>query len=285
VTEGFLLVDKPAGSTSHDVIDELRRIFTMRRIGHAGTLDPMATGLLVVGLGRATRLLRFVQELPKEYVAEVRFGAATDTGDAEGAVVAEAAVDFDSAALQDALSGFIGEIAQRPPAVSAIKRGGERLHRLARRGVTVEVEPRPVVVHEIELLEVSLPSATLRVRCGKGTYVRVLADDIARSVGSRGYLTSLRRTAAGSLSVSEASTLGGIRDAADPSALVLAPLEGLRDLPVVAVPAAQRHRARHGGAIEGVASPAPLAVALDGEELIGVYRASDDLLVPEVIVT
>ena len=149
MADGFLLVDKPATWTSHDVVAKVRRLLKMRKVGHSGTLDPMATGLLVVGLGKATRLLRFVQDLPKEYVATVHFGVATTTGDADGEVVEEASADFGRAELESVMRGFVGTILQTPPQVSAIKRDGKRLHELARAGVEVELEPRPVEVHEI----------------------------------------------------------------------------------------------------------------------------------------
>jgi tRNA pseudouridine55 synthase len=285
VVDGFVLVDKPKGWTSHDVVGKLRRLFSMKRIGHAGTLDPMATGLLVVGLGKATRLLRFIQELPKEYVAEVRFGVATDTGDAEGSVIEEVGVDFEVGALRDVVADFVGELEQVPPQVSAIKVGGQRLHRLARQGVTVVVEPRSVVVHELEVTGVALPRATMRVRCGKGTYIRVLADDIAKSLGSRAHLTGLRRTASGSLLAADAVTVDELERADDRSQLVLSPALGLRDLVAVAVPPNQRRAARHGAPVHGVEAVGDRVVALDDGELVGVYRPEGDILVPEVVLT
>lgn len=278
-----MLVDKPATWTSHDVVGKVRRVLGMKKVGHAGTLDPMATGLLVVGLGTATRLLRFIQDLPKEYVAEVLFGVGTDTGDADGRVIEESQPHFVEAALRAALGPFVGTIDQVPPAVSAIKRGGKRLHELARAGVVVELEPRPVEVHEIELVRFAMPRATLRVRCGKGTYIRVLADDIARALGTRAHLTGLRRTASGSLSADDAATIENLEEHA--ANLVLAPASGLRDLVSVALPREQKATARHGAPIVGVAIAAigPVAVLDDGE-LIGVYSPDGDRLVPEVVV-
>jgi tRNA pseudouridine55 synthase len=277
-----LLVDKPATWTSHDVVGKVRRLLAMKRVGHAGTLDPMATGLLVVGLGKATRLLRFIQDLPKEYVTDVLFGVATDSGDADGRVVEESPPDFSEDELRAALRSFVGTIDQVPPAVSAIKRGGKRLHELTRAGVVVELEPRPVEVYEIELVRLAMPRATLRVRCGKGTYVRALGDDIAGVLRTRAHLTSLRRTGSGSLSVEDAATIEALEE--DAPALVLSPATGLRDLPSITLPPEQRATARNGAAIVGVATavPGPMAV-LDGGELIGVYSPKGEMLVPEVV--
>ena len=283
MTEGFVLVDKPPTWTSHDVIGKLRRIFEMRRIGHAGTLDPMATGLLVVGLGKSTRLLRFIQELPKTYEAEVRFGIATDTGDLEGEQIAEASVDFESEDLSAAVSEFVGTIDQIPPQISAIKRDGKRMHRLARQGVEVELEPRPVEVYEIGVTAADLPAAVIRVRCGKGTYIRVLADDIARSLGSRAHLTGLRRTESGSLSIDQASTIEELEAADDPASLVLKPVVAMRDFPAIVIPDDQVHAVRHGAPVE-VEAPNGVVTAIDGDELIGVYLSDGTKLVPEAVV-
>lgn len=205
---GILLVDKPAGMTSHDVVDACRRALGVRRIGHAGTLDPPATGLLVLGVGRATRLLRFLEAYDKEYRAEVVFGAETTTEDATGEVTAESdASGLDRAAVERALAGFVGEIDQVPPMVSAVKVGGERLYRKARRGEEVERAPRRVSVHEIAL-ESFEPSAraraTVRVRCSKGTYVRSLARDVGRALGAGAHVGALRRLAIGPFRVEEA---------------------------------------------------------------------------------
>ena len=285
MVDGFLLVDKPTAWTSHDVIAKLRGILGMRKVGHAGTLDPMATGLLVVGLGKGTRLLRFVQDLPKEYQATALFGVATDSGDADGQVIADLPVAFTEEDLRGALSGFVGTIQQAPPAFSAIKRDGKRLHELARAGIAVEVEPRPVEIHELELVEFVTPTATLRVRCGKGTYIRVLADDIAKALGTRAHLVALCRVSSGGHSLDEATTIGELEAASDPSSFVLTLAAGLGALQSVQLPSSQRTTARHGGPIESVPDmgQGPIAV-LDGSDLVGVYRSDDDRLVPEVVV-
>jgi tRNA pseudouridine55 synthase len=183
VAEGFVLVDKPGGWTSHDVVGRCRRIFGIRRIGHAGTLDPMATGLLVIALGRATRLLRFVQESAKTYEATAVFGVATDSLDADGAILTCEEMRFGEAELRDVSRRFLGVIPQVPPMVSAIKVEGRRLYQLARAGLEVDRPSRPVKIHSLDILEVSpgiYPEVSFRVTCGSGTYIRVLADDMAR---------------------------------------------------------------------------------------------------------
>ncbi len=202
--DGFLLVDKPGSWTSHDVVASVRATIARRKVGHAGTLDPMATGLLVLGVGRATRLLRFIQDAPKTYVATVRFGVATDSLDADGAVLTREPMPIDPPDLEGVLERFVGDIVQVPPMLSARKVEGRRLYVLAREGKTVEREARSVSIHELRLLDLApsdYPEATLLVRCSKGTYVRTLADDFARALGGRAHLSGLRRTEIGSLRV------------------------------------------------------------------------------------
>jgi tRNA pseudouridine55 synthase len=199
--DGILVVDKPAGMTSHDVIAIVRRQLGERRVGHAGTLDPDATGVLVLGIGRATRLLRFIEIHEKEYVAEVTLGAATSTQDASGDVISE--VDASAVTREDverAAAAMVGEISQVPPMVSAVKVGGERLYRKARRGEEVEREPRRVVVHALDVESFTSgqrATAQLRVRCSRGTYVRTLAHDLGRALGLGGHVATLRRLKVG----------------------------------------------------------------------------------------
>lgn len=201
---GFLAVDKPAGLTSHDVVARVRKAIGIRKSGHAGTLDPMATGLLLVAFGPATRLIRFVQDLPKEYVATACFGVATDSLDADGAVIAREPMAFGRSDIEDLLPRFTGDILQVPPMVSALKVEGRRLYELAREGEEVHREPRPVTVHELEVIDVTpgpYPEVTFRVVCGKGTYVRSLADDMARALGGHAHLTALRRVRSGPIDI------------------------------------------------------------------------------------
>ncbi len=193
---GFLVVDKPAGPTSHDVVAAVRKVTGVKKVGHAGTLDPMATGVVVVAIGRVTRLIRFIQELDKVYLAGVRFGIATDSLDATGEETERHEMHFGRDQLEATLGSFTGDILQVPPMVSALKRDGVRLYELARQGVEVERPPRPVRIDSIELEAFRggpFPEAQLRVKCGKGTYVRSLADDIGRALGGRAHLTELRR--------------------------------------------------------------------------------------------
>ncbi|MDE0137383.1 MAG: tRNA pseudouridine(55) synthase TruB [bacterium] len=286
---GFVLVDKAGGWTSHDVVAKCRRILGMRRIGHAGTLDPMATGLLVLGIGRATRLLRFVTDLPKEYQATARFGVATDSLDADGEETARAPMSVDREDVVGAMDRFRGEILQTPPMVSAVKVGGKRLHELARRGEEVERPPRRVRVHRLDLEAFSagpFPEVSLRVVGGSGLYVRVLADDLARVLGGRAHLTSLRRVASGSLRVEEAWTIDRLVHLGAEgrsTEAVLEPAAALSHLPSVSVDHDRAVRVRNGHRLPS--SPdldGHVRVLADGR-LLAIYRARDDRLVPEVV--
>ncbi|MDH5373767.1 MAG: tRNA pseudouridine(55) synthase TruB [Acidimicrobiia bacterium] len=210
VVDGFLLVDKPGGWTSHDVVAKARQLLAQKKVGHSGTLDPMATGLVVLGLGRATRTLRYTQEAGKRYVATAQFGVATDTLDADGAILSRSPMSFEEGDLAAIIPRFVGSIMQVPPMVSALKIGGRKLYELAREGKEVERQPRPVQVYEIELLDFapgSYPEATFRVDCGSGTYIRTLADDFGRALGGHAHLTALRRTRVGKLTVDRAHTI------------------------------------------------------------------------------
>lgn len=239
---GLLAVDKPQGWTSHDVVARVRGIAGQRQVGHGGTLDPMATGVLPLGLGQGTRLLEYVAGGRKSYEATVRFGAATDTFDAEGAIVREAAWEhLTERDIRRLLTAFTGTILQRPPAYSAIKRGGEPLYRLARRGEQIEIEPRPVTIYRIDVRSVALPDVEIAVDCGSGTYIRSLAHDLGEAAGSAAHLSALRRTAVGDLSQREAVPLdllsAGGRDVLAGSMLAL-------DRPVWSLPAVILSEAR-----------------------------------------
>jgi tRNA pseudouridine55 synthase len=204
LAEGLLLVDKPAGMTSHDVVDVVRRQLGIKKVGHAGTLDPMATGLLLIGVGRATRLLRYLGDLPKTYEGTLRLGVETTTLDADGEVVRETAVDVTAAEVGGAMRASEGETLQRPPAFSAVKVGGRKLYEAAREGELLEAEPRPIRVDSFELLSFEPPEATFRVVCSAGTYVRVLASDVGAALSCGAHVTALRRTAIGHHTVGEA---------------------------------------------------------------------------------
>ncbi len=292
--EGFLLVDKDQGWTSHDVVAKVRGLAGQRKAGHAGTLDPMATGLLVLALGRTTRLVRFVQDLPKTYVATAQFGVATDSLDADGAVLSREPMPVDEADVRDVLPRFTGTILQVPPMVSALKVGGRRLYELAREGTEVAREPRPVAVHDLELVDFApsdYPEVTLRVRCGKGTYVRSLAADVAGALGGAAHLTALRRTAIGSLRVEEAQVIDKLTALAGagglPSAL-LPPAAALRDLPAVTVADDVLRGVRHGtpfprAALPGAPDAGPFRVLDASGALAAVYGAAGNQAKPEVV--
>ena len=194
---GIIIIDKPQEWTSNDVVSRLRRVFNTRRIGHGGTLDPMATGVLPVFVGRATRGVEFFEHAEKVYETTIRFGLTTDTEDITGKVLTETEVSLTEEDLQKVLPRFRGEILQVPPMYSAIKVNGQKLYDLARKGREVERQPRPITIHELELLEFSGKEARLRVRCSKGTYIRTLCKDIGEALGCGGCMAALRRVQAG----------------------------------------------------------------------------------------
>ncbi|MFM1920344.1 MAG: hypothetical protein RLZZ303_1978 [Candidatus Hydrogenedentota bacterium] len=205
---GILLVDKPSGMTSHDVVDRVRKAAGTRRVGHTGTLDPNATGLLVLCLGKATRLSEHLTGLDKTYEGTMRLGITTDSYDSDGEVVQERPVpELTLEQIQAICDRFTGAIEQLPPMVSAVKVGGERLYKIARKGEVVERQPRKVTVHEFKVLEYNAPDALIRVRCTSGTYVRALCHDVGEILGCGAILSSLRRTQVGRHSVADAATL------------------------------------------------------------------------------
>lgn len=215
---GFLNVDKPAGMTSHDVVARLRRAAGQKRVGHGGTLDPAATGVLPVALGEATRLLPYLVEGRKRYQAVIALGVVTSTDDAEGEVVTERPVPpLDQSTVEAALASFVGVIAQTPPMYSALQVGGRRLYELARQGVTLELAPRQVEIEQLRLLAFDPPLLTVDVVCGKGTYIRALARDLGERIGCGAHLHALRRTAVGPLTVEQAAPLADLL--AEPDAL------------------------------------------------------------------
>lgn len=222
MANGILIIDKPAGWTSHDVVAKLRGCFHVRRIGHAGTLDPMATGVLPVFVGRATRAVEFAAEGEKEYLAGLRLGTVTDTQDTTGTVLETHPVQVDRDALEAVLPQFRGDILQIPPMYSAIKRQGQKLYELARRGQEVERDPRPITIHALEIVDQPSPTDyLLRVACSKGTYVRTLCHDIGQVLGCGGTMYSLRRTQAAGFSFEQAVTMEQVQAAPDPAALLL----------------------------------------------------------------
>ncbi len=203
----ILLVDKPGGVTSHDVVDFVRKKFSIKKAGHAGTLDPMATGLLVLLLGGATKLSgRFLSD-DKEYVAEIKLGTRTDTADAMGAVISESPVTAGPDEVRGAVLKFCGEIEQMPPMFSAKKHKGKKLYEYARKGIEIERQPRKVNIMGLDITSMDLPVVGIKVKCSKGTYIRQLASDIGDALGCGGHLISLRRTGSGGFSVDKAVTM------------------------------------------------------------------------------
>ncbi|MDT4935498.1 MAG: tRNA pseudouridine55 synthase [Pseudonocardiales bacterium] len=227
MTDGLVIVDKPASWTSHDVVGRMRRLAQTRRVGHAGTLDPMATGVLVLGVNRATRLLHHLVLTDKEYTATIRLGQATVTDDAEGDIVSSSsAAAVDEAAVRAAAAALTGEIEQVPSAVSAIKVDGRRAYKLVREGAAVELAARPVTVSRFEVTACRRPSAELldadvQVECSSGTYVRALARDVGAALGVGGHLTALRRTRVGPFTIEQARSLEALAGLPDPVTLPL----------------------------------------------------------------
>jgi tRNA pseudouridine55 synthase len=271
LTDGLVVVDKPAGWTSHDAVARCRKVFGQKKVGHAGTLDPDATGVLLVGLGRVTRLLRFLTALPKTYTGEVVLGTETSTLDASGEVVATH--DMATVTAEQARAAAIaltGDILQVPPMVSAVKIGGQRLHALARKGEVVERAARPVTVHRFDVHEAPVPGVLpIEIQCSSGTYIRVLAADLGHALGGGAHLRNLRRTAVGSFRAEDAVPLEQLTtDAA------LSAADALRDYPAETLEGAAVDDVRHGRSVE--LEPGSGAVALlaaDGG-LLGVYERS-----------
>lgn len=237
---GLLLIDKPAGPTSFEVVRRVRKALQVKKAGHLGTLDPFATGLLPLALGAATRLVPFLEGADKTYLAEVRLGVETDTQDATGTVTAQGETLPEASAIVAAATRFVGVIEQVPPMYSAVRHQGQRLYKLARRGEQVDVPPRQVTIHRLEVKEIALPLATLEVTCGKGAYMRTLAHDLGRALGCGAHLSALRRLAVGSFSVNEAPTLAQVEEHPEEVRRRLIPLaECLPGMPAVGVDTAE----------------------------------------------
>lgn len=298
MTEGVLRVDKREGPTSHDAVRVARRALGTRRVGHTGTLDPFATGLLLICVGRATRIAEYLSGLPKTYLAEARLGEATDTLDRTGAVLAsdDAWRGVDEAALRAALESLRGEQMQVPPAYSAKKVEGERAYARARRGEEVEVEPVPVTVHSIELLGWAPPLVRFRVTVSSGTYVRALARDLGERLGTGAHLTALRREAVGAHSVAGAVGLDRLEAGEVPVSAWLTPLEALGHLPVVELDEAGVREVGHGRPVpltaeanpgaaraEAGLDDAPTIVLAHGGELIAIGERDGDVIRPRKV--
>jgi tRNA pseudouridine55 synthase len=275
MTDGLVVVDKPAGWTSHDVVARCRKIFGQRRIGHSGTLDPDATGLLLVGLGRVTRLLRFLTDLPKTYEANVVLGTTTTTLDAGGAVVDR--FDMRDVTLADARAAaatLTGAIEQVPPMVSAVKVQGQRLHELARRGEEVERDARPVTVYRFDVTDTTEAGVFhVLVECSSGTYVRVLAADLGERLGGGAHLRNLRRTAIGSFTLADAKPLAAVAKSD-----VIPPADALRDYPSATVSADEAAAVTYGREITAH-HPGPWRVLSASGDLLAIYEDAQPAVV------
>ena len=249
--DGVLLLDKAGGMTSNSALQSARRLFSAAKAGHTGTLDPLATGLLPLCFGEATKFSADLLDADKTYEAQLLFGITTDTGDAQGAVLSERPVRFARADLDAALQGFIGPISQIPPMYSALKRDGKPLYQLARQGIEVERQARAVTIHELTLLDFSGDCCRLRVACSKGTYIRTLAEDLGKVLGCGAHLTALRRVAVGALQVADAVSLDQLIELpeAQRASLLLPPDALLQSLPAVHLDDDATQRFMHGNPV------------------------------------
>lgn len=243
---GIVIVDKPQGWTSQDVTARLRRVFGTRRIGHGGTLDPMATGVLPVFVGRATRAVEFFEHAEKTYETVLLLGKKTDTQDVTGTVLEERAVDVTKSQVEEVLTRFRGEIMQVPPMYSALKVNGQKLYELARKGKQVERQPRPVTVYELTVLSFENNRLSLRVRCSKGTYIRTLCEDIGEALGCLGCMEALRRTQAGEYRLEDAVALEDLLESSTPESRLRGMDTMFAQYPAVKLTANQEKRCRNG---------------------------------------
>lgn len=272
--DGVLLLDKPSGMTSNSALQAARRLFSAAKAGHTGTLDPLATGLLPLCFGEATKFSADLLEADKTYEADLLFGITTDTGDAEGAVLERRPVAFAREDLEAVLSRFRGPIRQVPPMYSALKRDGKPLYELARQGIVVEREAREVTIHELLLLEMGGDRCRLRVSCSKGTYIRTLAEDIGVALACGAHLTALRRTAVAALRVGDAVTLDQLAALSDAEREIWlqAPDALLQSVPVVHLDEASAARFSNGNPVSAQAAPGRVRVYFDGR-LLGLGEA------------
>jgi tRNA pseudouridine55 synthase len=277
--DGIIVVDKPAGLTSHDVVRQIRRITRTRKVGHAGTLDPMATGVLLVGVGRATRLLHHLLLTDKAYTATIRLGQATSTDDAEGEIVSETdASGLGQPAVAAAVASFVGNIEQVPATISAIKVDGQRAHALARSGADVELAARPITVTRFDMLDLrpsgSVLDVDVVVECSSGTYVRALARDIGRALDVGGHLTALRRTRVGPFGVDQAVGLAALAERSEPLTMTLA--EAIRAaMPVRVITEAEATTLSYGQFLPAVGIAGTYGVLLADDTPVGLLREFD----------
>ena len=279
---GILLIDKPSGWTSSDVVAKLRGVLHEKRVGHAGTLDPMATGLLVVFVGRATRAAEFAESQEKRYAAALRLGLVTDTQDTTGTVIGGEPRTVTREELEDVLPRFRGEVEQIPPMYSAIKVKGQKLYEIARRGGEVERKPRPVTIHSLDVTGNEAGDWLLDIRCSKGTYVRTLCHDIGAALGCGGCMSALRRTASGRYTIREAHTLDEVQRVADEgqAAELLLPVDSLfSDKRKLTLRPAGEKRLRNGGTVPVPGAPEGECRVYSGEgEFLALGRIKEGQL-------
>lgn len=274
-TDGILLLDKPAGITSNAALGRAKRALGIRKAGHTGALDPLATGLLPLCFGQATKVSAFLLDADKTYLADIELGGETESGDAEGAVVERRDVpELSDDEVESVLAGFRGKIDQVPPMYSALKHEGRRLHELARAGIEVERRPRRVTIHELELLDRGPSRLTVRVRCSKGTYIRSLAVDIGRALECGAHLAALRREASGPFSLRDAIALEDLENASaeDARARLLPPDHALPDWPRIDLDADAAEEIRHGRTVRTGLDPAEGIRMYAGDRFLGLGR-------------
>lgn len=281
--QGVLLINKPVGSTSHDVVRQVRKLFQIRKVGHAGTLDPFATGLLLVCLGEATKIVRFFVEQPKEYVAEMKLGEATDTQDCTGRVKEYREIPLKAQEnIPMIFARFSGEISQIPPMYSAKRLQGQHLYELARTGDIVERAAQKVMIYELEILEQALPSLRFRVVCSKGTYIRTLAHDIGLALGCGAHLTALTRTRIGHFSVQDAFSLeqlAQLTQLSDRERCLIPINQALFFLPAIELDETASCRLAHGGRVAVPETYAALFEPIEGQnQIVRVQRLNAELI-------
>ncbi|SDT77843.1 tRNA pseudouridine(55) synthase TruB [Actinoplanes derwentensis] len=289
-TDGLIVVDKPAGMTSHDVVARIRRLAKTRRVGHGGTLDPMATGVLIIGVNRATRLLTYVIGSEKSYAGTIRLGQTTVTDDAEGDVTATVpAGAVTDEAIRSGLAAQTGEIDQVPSAVSAIKINGERAYKRVREGETVEIPARRITVHRLEVLDIRRPEGEafvdvdIDVTCSSGTYIRAIARDLGTTLGVGGHLTALRRTAVGGLTLDDASTLAELEERA-PDVIGLPLSEAARQaFPQRIATEDETRTLRHGGPLDSAGIEGPYAVFDPDGQVLAIVSERDGRARAEIV--
>jgi tRNA pseudouridine55 synthase len=290
--DGILIIDKPAGITSHDVVSRVRHILGTKRVGHTGTLDPFATGVMVILVGQATRLAQFLDKDEKEYEAIVRFGFETETGDRTGSLKPndQSPKSLSAEEVRSVLDNFRGEIMQTPPMYSAKKVDGKKLYEHARKGETVERKSVVITIHELEVIgEPKAADIALKVICSAGTYIRTLAEDIGRKVGIGAHLAELRRTRAGKFTIEQGMTLERLEQLDDPSNSLIRMKDAVSHLPTMILPDDRIDKTKNGLAtrLEGVQfrDCQPVQMQDDAENLIaiGLYNESENIVQPKVV--